>query len=686
MKFKTNEKSTSPQKKDSAKNSMLKNFFSALKEKNKEKDISDPKLGILLENRPTEKQTILPTLIKEVDNSDNAKGTKLEYAYDDYMVEVGSTIGDKRYYKSFFGKLTTDSTYFGMFNDLYLGNFGIADCDIAIHSREANKTFMLYKMDLTIKSLRVDLSNASDPTTYDELFEEISKLEARRKRLKKNLEKLYSTSIQVTLSSNSLKEIKKTTNSFIRDMSNNGVYFTSADTQQVPAIMSLTPCDNTFQEFVHTFKPVETSAMADMYPYGFGSINHDGGFIMGENMYGKPVPYNSRSWKLRNYNSITFGVSGAGKSMANKIKLERGTFVNIEKKRTAIIDYEKENMEWMRKLGLPYLELSAAFDTEYSFNMFSVPRLMKMRTGQLYADLDDSINSVLAAILKLFVIVEHPVKGSQKLEIKQAIFETYQHKGFTYDADSIYQVSQRESGLFTFDRTVKTAPQLSDLYEILGQSKYSGLSEHRNIIKYFTQAGTIKGQTIFDCQTKGFDIENSPIIGVSVDGLDEVMRPLALQVVKTSIYKTYERLPKHLEKDIYIDEAQNLMEIEEDATQFEKEIRIARRRNIGMHPITQGFEVFLREDRPQGLGIMKNCATKMLLRQDVLDIEAIDGKFPLPAGVKSQLLNFDSGEMILMAGDETEWLRTNPTASEYELFNTNPNESEIVSDDDMGAA
>jgi len=198
----------------------------------------------------------------------------------------------------------------------------------------------------------------------------------------------------------------------------------------------------------------------------------------------------------------------------------------------------------------PYIEFTAA-NTKYAMNVFPVPRVVFTKTGEKYCDIDDAVNTVSAIVFKMIrLVTERPVTGNKKILIKEAIQKCYFDCGITYDAESIYKdYNIDENGSFTMDRQYKPIPQLINLYE-----RITKISE-----------------------------------------LDEIMRPIGLYVSTTNSWSAYERMPKSIKKDIIVDEAQNMMVDDDEANWLEQRSRISRKRNIGVHAVTQGFEVFLRK-------------------------------------------------------------------------------------------
>jgi hypothetical protein len=617
----------------------------------------------------TEKDIIAPTVVKEIGKKD----VTIDGVANDYYVEVGATSNFTRYFRSFFATIFAENTHFGMINDLIMGGFGDADCDISIHTSVSDKDKVRRALVRKIEGLRSDYDMANRNTKKREIAHELNVFEAQEERLRRGQENVYNVGIQVTVSGEEIQPVKKYCNVMVKRMMNHGFHLRAADTKQLHALTALTPCDNVKKDFAYAIKPLETSNLADLFPYGHGSISHPNGIPIGEDSFGKIIQFHPRYPKMQNYNSLTFGQSGSGKSMKEKMLRARNLSFGIS---TTIIEYDrdKEHKKWISQLGFKYIEFNA-MNSEYTLNVFPVPTIQTIQeTGNMVADIDDAVNTVAAVIYKMIrQITEQSITGTKKIRIKEAIQDCYFDKGIGYEPESIFELSNvLDDGTYSMKKVNKRMPQLCDLYEHMRANKFNGeLKEESEIIKAFTKAGNIKGQSIFDCQTT-VDFENELLVGMCVADLDEIMKPLGLYLATTNSWSAYERLPKNIAKDIVIEEAQNMMVESDEADWLEQRWRTSRRRNIGMHAITQGFEVFLRAQ--QGLGILKNSSVKFLMKQDAMDIEAVEKKFNLPDGVKTRLLGFDKGECIFIVENDMTQMRTKPMPYEYQLFSTNPNE------------
>jgi len=414
-----------------------------------------------------------------------------------------------------------------------------ADCDVAIHITGSDEQKVMWLLSRKIAGLEADLINESRSIKIKELKDQLADLHAQEERLRKSIEKLYSVSIQAAISSDSLDSLKKFSNRMIKRMANQGVFLRSADTKQLQSLFAITPLDNVKKDLRYTFKSMETSNIADMFPFKDGTISHTTGYLIGEDFLGKPIYYDDRHPLIQNYNSVTFGIAGSGKSMKTKIlhsrKLLAGTM-------TTIIDYEKENKDWILKLGFPYIEFMAS-GSKHCMNVFPIPRIIVGREGERNCDIDDAVNTVSAIVFKMIrIVTEKPLNGNKKILIKEAIQKCYSDCGITYEEESVYKDHNvMDSGSFTLERQYKPMPQLMDLYEHV--KTVPELKEEVTVIKSFTKAGNIKSQSVFDCQSN-FDLKESLLVGISVADLDEIMRPIGLYVSTTNSWSTYERMPR----------------------------------------------------------------------------------------------------------------------------------------------
>lgn len=607
----------------------------------------------------TPKDMLAPSLVKEVKPGEK----NLEGKATDYFVEVGSTIEMARYFRSFFAPMTGNSTFAGMLDALYLGDFGEGDVDTAIHVRPADATRTLYDISRKIAGLESDLMTESNTSRKAEKMNALRDLMAQQERLRTELERLFFVSIQATSSSTSMETFRRFNNSLVKRFAMKGIRLIGADLRQLSALMAMTPLDKE-GAFKDTFRNMESSNVADFFPFGMGTINHKTGIVIGEDLQGKPILYNGREKALGTGHICVVGRTGFGKTFAVQMLVSRSALTGI---RSIIIEPSREFKNSILAFGCPYIDYSA--NSQYRFNIFDVVE-SEDENGNEVVDLAETVQAVQAFVYKLLRIMDGEIlTGEVKVTIQELIWKLYRERGITTDPKSLYGKKQNTDASFSIMKERKLMPTLSDLYIEL--TKIEGMEKVARILRQYTNHGDNPSQAIFDCQSN-VDFRTAPIMGITVAGLDrDIMQPLAYFVVAKCAWERFGKVDKN-PTYIILDEVQIPLESDDEMGKWiENGYRRGRHLNIWMISITQGFEVLLRSK--YGLGIIKNSPTKIFLRQDPVDIDAVQGQFALTHGEAAFLLKSGKGQGIIKADTQSTIVNFKATPMELELFSSDPN-------------
>ncbi|GBF35470.1 hypothetical protein DCCM_4599 [Desulfocucumis palustris] len=605
------------------------------------------------------KDLLAPSLVKEVKPGEK----NYEGVATDYWVEVGGTIEPARYFRSFFAPLTTNTTWAGMLDALYLGDFGPGDCDTAIHVRPADTQRVLFEIGRKMSGIESDLMTETDRNKRSMLLTALRDLMAQQERLRVEVERLFFVSIQSTASSNNMVFFRRFCNSLVKRFAMKGIFLRGADTRQLEALLSMTPLDKE-GAFKDTFRNMESSNIADLFPFGQGSINHKTGIVIGEDMQKKPLLYNGREKALGTGHICVVGRTGFGKTFMVLMLIARSALTGI---RTVVIEPSREFKKGILGLGCPYIDFTA--DSHYRFNIFDVVE-SEDEDGGLVVELAETVQAVQAFVFKLVRLVDEKyLSGLAKTRIQELIWKLYSDRGIDGNPKNLYTRAQSTDSSFRLTRERKEMPALSDLY--FEMARVPELKEIAEILKPFTRQGSNPSQAIFDCRSN-VDFRKAPITGISVAGLEaEIMQPLAYFVIQKCAWERFGKADKN-PTYIVMDEIQIPMEADvELARWIENGYRRGRHLNIWMITITQGFEVLLRN--PYGLGVIKNSPTKIFLRQESLDIDAIQGKFALSNGEAAFLLRSPKGYGILKADTQSVAVHFKATQKDLELFANDPN-------------
>lgn len=582
----------------------------------------------------------------------------------DYWVEVGSTVEPVRYFRSFFAALTGNSTWAGMLDALYRGEFGEGDCDTVIHVRPADSSRILWEIERKIASLEADIITENNSSKRAAMMKALSDLQARQARLRTSGERAFFVAIQAVASGKKLDTFKRFCNALVKRLAGSNVVLRGADTRQLKALLAASPLDHgTFKDI---YLNMESSNVADLFPFGQGSISHKSGIIIGQDPQGRDVFFDNWHPALDNYHMLILGQAGSGKSVAIKKITYRSALLGIK---TAIIDPEEEYRRLTEDAGCTYFRLSA--NSSHRINIFDVEVDIDEDTGREFVNLDESVAAVKAVVFRMIRQMDAEVlTGSVKVKIEELIRKLYADRGITEEPDSIYTTG---SG-FKIEPQRKEMPTLADLYREM--DKDEELKTAARILRVYTREGGSKAQSIFDGQSTVV-INDQPIIGFSLKNLDEeMMRPIGVFIVTKWVWERFGKKDRKQKKRIVIDEAQLLMDNPEEAKWLENAYRRGRKQNISMCAVTQGFEVFTRVE--EGVGVLKNAPTKILLRQEPVDIDAVRGKFNLSDGEAQFLLMAPKGQGILRVDQEATVIYFDLTPREYRLFTTDPNDPEYA--------
>jgi conjugal transfer ATP-binding protein TraC len=607
------------------------------------------------------KDIIAPSCVKEIAPGDITVNGQA----DSYWVEIGDVAGASKYCRSFYANITGNTTYAGMLNSLYTIDFGETDCDIALHISPADTSKVVWQLEREIARLEADYAEEANSARRQTLLKNVHELQRRHSALTSHNEKLFFGSIQVTVTAQNQNEMKQFCNLLARRLRTKNVILKAADMRQLDAFVNATPLGGNIPR--DAYQDLESSNIADMFPFGTGGLRHQTGAILGHDPQGNIIFYNCWHPMHENYNIVIFGRSGSGKSYLVKLLSARSVLVDIT---TVVIDPEREYENLMVGLGCPYISLSP--DSKDALNIFDVDLVDE--DGELHADLEDAIKAVQAVVFRMIRVYDESIlTGQIKVAILEKIKGVYERFGITDDPQSLYEVPTN-TDIIHVSGVKKRMPQLSDLVGLMREEPL--LEDVSKILATFTKEGGTSSYAVFDCQSTVFSIWKYPMIAFSVADLDEdIMRPIGLFIATRWVWNKLSR-DRRKRKRIVVDEAQTMMDTPETAKWLEDSFRRSRKRNISMCACTQGFEVFLRVD--EGMGILKNATTKILLKQEAIDIAAVREKFSLSDGEAEFLLTAPKGWGIVKANEDASVFFGEATEREHEMFTSDPNELALL--------
>lgn len=616
----------------------------------------------IYDGKPEAIDFVAPSVVKELLPSDLSDGVIV----DEYMVEVGGTSVFKRYYRSFFAEIMSGNTWGGMLDDLSRGNFGDGDTDIAIHVRPASTDIELQELGRRLRGLLSDMSMEGDPSKIDTMRDEINDIKTRQKKLRMEIERSFKTSIQVIASGTDLKSFKMYCNALVKRFAGKSIYLRPADGKQLEALQAILPIAPPQSIHKEHFITLESSNLADLFPFAQGGISHKTGIVIGIDGLGRPVYFDQWHPSLPCQHMIILGRTGAGKTYTTQIITHRSMHIG---RVVASLDWKGEHKDFFLLSGLPYIEFSE--HSPNRVNPYDV-EVTEDVDGTRYVDIEGIANNVQALVFKMIATYDRKVlTGRVKVFIGEAIRQQYEEAGITKDPRSLYQTSISSESIST--RQKKPMPELGGLYLKMTESELEEVRQASELLKPFTKYGSSPSYAIFDGQST-VELKGYPGYGFALNRLDkDIMRPIGLSAVAIWLNENFAKADVSQEKIIMIEEAQNIFDDPDVGGPFaETAYREYRATNTGVCAITQGLEVLRRSNA--GIAAVKNSPIKIIGKQEDIDIEKISDELRLSEGEAAFLLKAKKGEVILRIEDESDVVFTQASDYEHMMFTTNPND------------
>ena len=603
-----------------------------------------------------------PSLIKEMIPGDKTQGEKVT----DYAVEVGGTITPARYFRSFFAEIMSGNTWAGMLDSLIDGRYGYGDVDLAIHVQPASNDKELDEIGRRIAGLLSDLADEKDVRKIDAMRDEIADLKERQKRIRLNVERSFRVAIQVIASSPEYKGLIQLCRSLVQRFAGKSIFLRAADGRQLEALQAILPTAPAVRIQKERFFSLESSNVADLFPFGGGSLSHRSGVVIGKDRFGRPVWLDNWHPDLSNYHMCIIGRSGAGKTFSIMLIIHRSALYG---RKIGIIDWKGEYGDFLAAIGCPHLELHER--SRHRINPYDV-EITELSDGTRYVDIEEAANSVQAVVFKMIRVYDSSaLTGEVKVFIGNAIREQYKECGITEDPASLFESETREG---RFGRRRKKMPELIGLYERMAASESETIRKAAEMLKPFTRAGNMPSYAIFDSQTN-VELGSTPIFGFAINRLDqEIMRPIGLFIATRWMMERWAKRNPQAQKLLVIEECQNIFNDEDvGAVWAEAAYREGRSTNTGVVAVTQGLEVFTRSHA--GMAAIKNSPVKLIGIQEPLDIDAVQGKLALTEGEAHFLVHqARKGDMVVKVDDQSVIVRIDASPFEHMLFTSDPND------------
>ena len=433
-------------------------------------------------------------------------------------------------------------------------------------------------------------------------------LESLRDKLQQATEKLFNFGLYITIYENSEEELNKTESQIRGVLESKLVYAKPALFQQEEGFHSTLPL-NTDRLLIHNY--MNSGPISSTFPFVSFDLTSNKGILYGINRHNNSLILFDR-YSLEIANSVTFAISGAGKSYSMKLEILRSLMFGVD---VIILDPEREYEFLAQTVGGMHFNLSLT--SSHHINPFDLP---PPREDESPADI---LRSNIINLIGLFRIMLGGLTPAEDALLDRAISETYASRDITPETD--FAAAQ--------------PPLMSDLALILANTE--GGESLATRIKKYTE-GTWSG---FINQQTNVDIRNRLVV-FSLRDMEEELRPVAMYIVLHFIWNTVRaELKKRL---LVVDEAWWLMKNEDGASFLYGVAKRARKYYLGLATITQDVADFM--SSPYGKPLVTNSSIQMLLKQSPATIDILVKTFNLTEEEKFLLLESEVGEGIFFAG------------------------------------
>jgi len=457
-------------------------------------------------------------------------------------------------------------------------------------------------------------------------------LEALRDQLQQAQERIFEVGLYISIYGDTIEELNKVETEIKSILESKLVYVKPALFQQEQGFKSMLPIGTDLLE-VHS--KLNSAPLSSLFPFISFDLTADKGILYGINRHNSSLVLFDR-FSLENYNSVTFAVSGSGKSYGTKLEILRSLMFDTD---IIVIDPEREYEYLAEAAGGRYFNIS--LNSDHHINPFDLP------VPQPDESPSDVLRSNIISLVGLFRIMLGGLTPEEDALIDRAITETYALKDIT-----------GESNFANME-----APLLSDFELVL-----AGMAGSESLVQRLSKytKGTWEG---FINRPSNIDI-NKKFVVFSVRDMEDDLKPVAIYIITNYIWNAIRRnLKKRL---MVIDEAWWMMKSEDTASFLFGLVKRGRKYYLGVATITQDVGDFLRS--PYGVPILTNSSMQLLLKQSPTTIDLVQQTFNLTDEEKFLLLESSVGEGIFFAGLKHVAIKIIASYTEDQIITSDPSQ------------
>lgn len=517
--------------------------------------------------------------------------------------------------------------------------------DISYHIEQVNPTLALPKLNRKITELESTKRSMqqSGKIIGSEILDPLESAIELKNKIQRGQEKLFQVSIYVTIITDSLVELNKTTTLLETVLSTRLFYVKTATFQQLEGLQSVLPRG---ENQLAQKRNLDSSSAALTFPFTSSELVQESGILYGINKSNNSLVTVDR-FSLNNANSIIFAQSGSGKSFTAKVEILRQL---MQGTRVIVIDPEREYKQLSESVSGTYIKLSAK--SKEKINPFDF-------TTNSYGS-EENLSEHIQDLTEIISLMVDGLNGEEQAIIDKAIILTYKQFGWSLKGNTQLRANGKPHR--GRPRKAKSYPLLKDLYKTLKAMKHKKLSNR--LEKY------VKGSlsSVFDSQTN-IKLDNRLVI-FDIKDLSESLRQIIMMVVANFVYNQVKSYPQ--KRLLVIDEGWMLLQHEESARFVSGLTRRARKYYLGVSIISQQANDFLSSE--YGKAIASQASLRILMRQDTTTIKGVAEEFKLSEYEQKFLLGCDRGEALIIADQNHVAIKVVASEREHPFITTSPAE------------
>lgn len=579
-----------------------------------------------------------------------------------------------QYVRNFVMQGFPNQVYVGWLNALYNAE---AEIDTMIHVEPADDRAALDALTAKITQFEAQLATEQERgniRNVTRLGDAIQDLYEERRKLERNIEKLYQVEILANLYADSKENLEKETQKLDNKLRGRKIYLMPNYLRQDDGYKSTLPIGKSF--ITDKYRNFNSGALTACFPFYNSEITHENGVFIGVNTATwTPVLIDFYDRKILNNSNITvLGQAGTGKTFFVSLLTLRSTLRGI---RTVIIDPEGEYKKLTDAVGGSHIYLAP--DSNECINPFDIEEEDIVDedgfpTGQKEVNINDKVSDVL----NLLEVMAGGLSQGQRSTCATLLQQLYYDKNISRDPASLYVTEpffDHKTNLFYHEGMKKQMPTFSDFHRKIEEYAIKNndieMNDLGKTLLMFKKGGIYD---MFDCYTSEnlSNLKNSPIVTFDVSRLEEnILRPIGMYVALSWTWEKFVKKNPQNKKRVVCDEAwmlvsPNMAGSAYTAQFLENAARRIRKRNGGLLVASQNFSEFARS--PQGEAVLKQAITNIFLGQDSTDIDALQDTFKLSDGEKIFLMGAQRGEMLIKMHNESTTVSVIPFEFEKALI------------------